>query len=56
VSPACPRDERVVRRAHEGEREPQDPLSGATAVVSDRTPMDAEPVRHLAHRMLEALS
>jgi hypothetical protein len=56
VNPVCPRDERAVRRAHEGEREPQDPLSGAPPVVSDRTPMDAAPVRHLAHRMLEALS
>jgi hypothetical protein len=56
VNPACPRDERVVRRAHEGEREPQDPLAGGTPMVSDRTPMDAAPVRHLAQRMLEALS
>jgi hypothetical protein len=50
------RDERTVHRAHADEREPQDPLAGAPTSVAEALPTDSVPVRHLAHRMLEAIS
>lgn len=50
------REVRVVRRAVGGEREPDDLLNGTPSSVLDALPTDAAPVRHLAHRMLEALS
>ena len=50
------RDERPVHRSHLDEREPQDPLTGAPLAFVDASPTDAVPVRHLAHRILEALS
>jgi hypothetical protein len=49
-------EQRTVHRAYADEREPQDPLTGAPAAVADAPPTDASPVRHLAYRMLEALS
>ena len=49
------RDERTVHRAHSDEREPQDPLAGAPSSVAEALPTDV-PVRHLAQRMLEAIS
>ncbi|MET0556678.1 MAG: hypothetical protein ABW221_26805 [Vicinamibacteria bacterium] len=49
------RDERTVYRSEE--REPQDPLTGAPGSVGDAwAPEAPTPVRHLAHRILEALS
>ena len=51
------RDERTVYRGHSEEREPQDPLNGAPGAIADGwTPEATVPVRHLAHRILEALS
>ena len=50
------RDERTVRRAHSDEREPQDLLAGMPTSVAETSPTDSVPVRHLAHRMLEAIS
>ena len=49
------RDERTVHRAHADEHEPQDPLAGAPMSVAEALPTDV-PVRHLAQRMLEAIS
>ena len=50
------RDERTVHFAPSDEREPQDPLAGAPTSVAENLPTDSVPVRHLAHRMLEAIS
>ena len=49
------RDDRTVHLAHADEREPQDPLAGAPTSVAEALPSDV-PVRHLAQRMLEAIS
>jgi hypothetical protein len=51
-----PSDERTVRRARAHEREPQDPLTGSPVAVTEATPTESVPVRHLALRMLEALA
>ncbi len=51
-----PRDERTGHRSHLDEREPHDLLTGAPMAVVESSTPDAEPVRHLAHRILEALS
>ncbi len=50
------RDERTVHRGHAEEREPQDLLAGTPTSVADASPTDSVPVRHLAHRMLAAIS
>jgi hypothetical protein len=50
------RDERTVRRAYSDEREPEDLLAGMPTSVSEVSPTDSGPVRHLAHRMLAAIS
>jgi hypothetical protein len=51
------RDERTVYRTHAEEREPQDPMNGAPGTIAEGwAPEAAVPVRHLAHRILEALS
>lgn len=50
------RNERPVRSGHAGEPEPSDPLNGEAGPVTEPWPSDTVPVRHLAHRMLEALS
>jgi hypothetical protein len=50
------RDESTVRRSRSHEREPQDVLAGTPTSVSEVSPTDSGPVRHLAHRMLEAIS
>jgi hypothetical protein len=54
VKPRRTSDERDVHGAHE--REPRDPLTGPPAAIAEAPPMESVPVRHLAHRMLEALS
>ena len=56
MSPRGSRDERTGYRWHLDEREPQDPLTGAPMAVVEASTSDAVPVRHLAHRILEALS
>ena len=50
------RDDRTVHLAHADERETQDPLAGAPTSVAEALPTDSAPVRHLAQRMLEAIS
>ena len=50
------RNERTGHRSHLDEREPHDPLMGAPMAVVEAPTTDAAPVRHLAHRILEALS
>jgi hypothetical protein len=50
-------DERTVHRTRADAREPQDPLTGAPPKpLADASTTDAVPVRHLAHRIFEALS
>jgi hypothetical protein len=56
VRPRGAHDERAGHRPHLDEREPQDPLTGAPMAVVEAGASDAVPVRHLAHRILEALS
>jgi len=56
VSPQGSGNERTGRRSRLDEREPQDPLTGAPMAVVEAGASDAVPVRHLAHRILEALS
>jgi hypothetical protein len=56
VKPRGSQDERTVQRSHSDGRKPQDPLTGAPMPVMDASTTEAVPVRHLAHRILEALS
>jgi hypothetical protein len=56
VKPHGSRDESTVNWARLSEREPQDPLAGNPMTVVEASTNDAVPVRHLAHRILEALS
>ena len=55
MNPQGSRNERTGH-PHLAEREPHDPLMGAPMAVVEAPTTDATPVRHLAHRILEALS